>query len=135
MELEQGSITRLFLGQIILCFQYCLLFQGIMLIAFIMLQVGVPGYILRCLEHMELKDSARLVAFLAKMTGHRPLVVQLIGKGLLDPARMRRLFDRSSPREVTMDVLMIVSDLARMDKVSFRPIPRDNFTALFSCVW
>ncbi|WOG97003.1 hypothetical protein DCAR_0416342 [Daucus carota subsp. sativus] len=85
----------------------------------IILEVGVPGYILRCLEHMELKDSARLVAFLAKMTGHRPLVVQLIGKGLLDPARMRRLFDRSSPREVTMDVLMIVSDLARMDKVFY----------------
>lgn len=93
---------------------------------FVMLQAGVPGYILRCLEHMELKDSARLVAFLAKMTGHRPLVMQLIGKGLLDPARMRRLFDRSSPREVTMDVLMIVSDLARMDKVSFWPILSDN---------
>lgn len=100
-----------------------------------MLQAGVPGYILRCLEHMDLKDSARLVAFLAKMTGHRPLVVQLIGKGLLDPARMRRLFDRSSPREVTMDVLMIVSDLARMDKVSFWPILYDNFTDLFLCVW
>lgn len=85
----------------------------------ILLEAGVPGYILRCLEHMELQDSARLVAFLAKMTGHRPLVVQLIGKGLLDPARMRRLFDRSSPREVTMDVLMIVSDLARMDKVFY----------------
>ncbi|KAL8134718.1 serine/threonine-protein kinase TIO isoform X2 [Apium graveolens] len=85
----------------------------------ILLEAGVPGYILRCLEHLELKDCTRLVAFLAKMTGHRPLVVQLIGKGLLDAARMRRLFDRSSPREVTMDVLMIVSDLARMDKVFY----------------
>lgn len=77
----------------------------------------MPGYILRCLEHMELKDIARPVAFLAKMTGHRSLVVQLIGKGLLDPVKMKRLFDVSCPREVTMDVLMIVSDLARMDKV------------------
>ena len=82
------------------------------------LQVGVPGIILRCLEHMELKDVARPVAFLAKMTGHRPLSIQLLGKGLLDPGRVRRLLGSSCPREVMMDVLMIVSDLARMDKVS-----------------
>lgn len=78
----------------------------------------MPGTILRCLEHMDSKDFARPVAFLAKMTGHRALVVQLLGKGLLDPARMRRLLNGSCPREVTLDVLMIVSDLARMDKVN-----------------
>ncbi|KAK9272765.1 hypothetical protein L1049_003142 [Liquidambar formosana] len=82
----------------------------------IILEVGVPGIILRCLEHIELKDVGRPVAFLAKMTGHRPLAVQLVGKGLLDPKRMRRLLDCSSPRDVTLDVLMIISDLARMDK-------------------
>ncbi|KAK3213413.1 hypothetical protein Dsin_018119 [Dipteronia sinensis] len=82
----------------------------------ILLEVGVPGVILRCLEHMELKDLGRPVAFLAKMVGHRPLAVQLVGKGLLEANRIRRLLDCSSPREVTLDVLMIVSDLARMDK-------------------
>ncbi|GLT75347.1 hypothetical protein SLA2020_470780 [Shorea laevis] len=82
----------------------------------ILLEVGVPGNILRCLEHLELKDLGRPVAFLAKMIGHRPLAVQLVGKGLLDPNRVKRLFDASSPREVTLDALMIVSDLARMDK-------------------
>ncbi|KAH0978647.1 hypothetical protein GBA52_005824 [Prunus armeniaca] len=81
-----------------------------------LLEVGVPGIILRCLENLELKDVGRPVAFLAKMIGHRPLAVQLVGKGLLDPNRMRRLLDCSSPREVMLDVLMIVSDLARMDK-------------------
>lgn len=79
----------------------------------------MPGIILWCLEHLELKDLGRPVAFLAKMIGHRPLAVQLVGKGLLDPTRMKRLLDRSSPREVMLDVLMIVSDLARMDKVRF----------------
>lgn len=66
---------------------------------------------------MELKDSGKPVAFLAKMTGHRPLAVQLLGNGLLDPSRVRKLLDGSSPREVVLDILMIVSDLARMDKV------------------
>ena len=82
------------------------------------LQVGIPGQTIQCLRHVELKDAARLVAFLAKMTGHRSLVVQL-GKGLLNPNIMRRLLDNSSPREVILDVLSIVSDLARMDKVSY----------------
>ncbi|GFZ04399.1 kinase family with ARM repeat domain-containing protein [Actinidia rufa] len=84
--------------------------------------VGVPGIILRCLEHMELKDVARPVAFLAKMTGHQPLSIQLLGKGLLDPGRVRRLLGSSCPKEVIMDVLMIISDLARMDKVFYEYI-------------
>ncbi|MBA0872366.1 hypothetical protein Goshw_012394, partial [Gossypium schwendimanii] len=81
----------------------------------ILLEVGVPGIVLRCLDQLESKDLGRTVAFLAKMVGHRPLAVQLVGKGLLDPNRMRRLLD-SSPRDATLDTLMIVSDLARMDK-------------------
>lgn len=81
-------------------------------------QVGIPGQTILCLKHVELKDAARPVAFLAKMTGHRSLVVQLLNKGLMNPNIMRKLLDSSSPREVTLDILMIVSDLARMDKVS-----------------
>lgn len=92
----------------------------------ILLEVGIPGRIIRCLEHVELKDAARPVAFLAKMTVHRSLVVQLVGKGLLDPNMMRRLLDSSSPREVTLDILMIVSDLARMDKVFYEHINGAN---------
>lgn len=66
---------------------------------------------------MEQKDIGKPIAFLAKMVGHRSLAVQLLGKGLLDPRRMKRLLDGSCPKEVIVDVLMIVSDLARMDKV------------------
>ncbi|GLT66726.1 hypothetical protein SLA2020_390780 [Shorea laevis] len=90
----------------------------------ILLEVGVPGSSLRCLEHLELKDLGRSVAFLAKMIRHPPLAVQLVRKGLLDPNRMRRLFDCSSPREATLDALMIVSDLARMDKGFYEFINR-----------
>lgn len=85
-------------------------------------EVGIPGQIIQCLKHVELKDAARPVAFIAKMTGHRKLVVQLLGRGLLNPQIMRRLLDSSSPREVTLDVLMIVSDLARMDKGFYKHI-------------
>ncbi|KAG6668932.1 serine/threonine-protein kinase TIO [Carya illinoinensis] len=90
----------------------------------ILLEVGVPILILRCLEHVEFKDLGKPVAFLAKMIGHRPLAVQLVGNGLLDPNRMRMLLDRSCPREVTLDVLMIISDLARMDKGFYEFINR-----------
>ncbi|KAL5577719.1 hypothetical protein UlMin_019418 [Ulmus minor] len=61
---------------------------------------------------------------LAKMIVQRPLAVQLVSKGLLDPNRWRRLLDNSSPREVTMDALMIVSDLALMDKGFYEYINR-----------
>ncbi|PQQ19058.1 hypothetical protein Pyn_16975 [Prunus yedoensis var. nudiflora] len=82
-----------------------------------LLEVRVPGIILRCLEHLELKDIGRPVALLAKMIGHQPLALHLVRKeGLLEPTRMKRLLDCSSPREVVLDVLMIVSDLARKDK-------------------
>lgn len=60
----------------------------------------------------------RPVALLAKMVCQRPLAVQLVSKGLLDPNRMKRLFDLSGPKEIMLDALMIISDLSRMDKVS-----------------
>ncbi|XP_076931409.1 serine/threonine-protein kinase TIO-like [Bidens hawaiensis] len=82
----------------------------------VLLEVGIPAHIIQCLKHVELKDTARPVAFVAKMTGHGPLVVQLLRNGLLSPNMMRRLLDNSSPREVKLDVLMIVSDVARMHK-------------------
>ncbi|XP_031392409.1 serine/threonine-protein kinase TIO isoform X2 [Punica granatum] len=90
----------------------------------VLLEVGLPGVLLRCLEHIELRDCGKLVAFIAKMVnqGHRPLAVQFVGKGLLDPNRMRRLLNCSSPKEVILDVLNIISDLARMDKAFYEYI-------------
>ncbi|XP_070683229.1 serine/threonine-protein kinase TIO-like isoform X6 [Malus domestica] len=96
-----------------------------------LLEVGVPGIVLWCLEHLDLKDMGRPVAFLAKMIGYRPLAVQIVGKGLLDPKTMRRLLDCSSPREVMLDVLMIVSDLARMDKGFYEYINGASVLELF----
>lgn len=77
----------------------------------------MPILVLRCLEHLDLKDLVRPVAFLAKMVGRPRLAVELVSKGLLDPNRMKKILNQSSPREVILDVLMIISDLSRMDKV------------------
>ncbi|CAN1336005.1 Serine/threonine-protein kinase TIO [Linum perenne] len=90
----------------------------------ILLEVGVPSIILQCLEHVETKDLGRPVAFLAKMTSHKPLAVHLVGKGLLEPSRVKRLLDASCPSEVTLDILMIISDLSRMDKAFYEHIDR-----------
>nr|XP_043607157.1 serine/threonine-protein kinase TIO [Erigeron canadensis] len=92
----------------------------------ILLEVGIPGQLIKCLELVELKDAARPVAFLAKMTSHRALVVQLLGRGLLDPNLVRRLLDGSSPTEVVLDILSIVSDIARMDKDFYQHIHGAN---------
>ncbi|AEE32527.1 kinase family with ARM repeat domain-containing protein [Arabidopsis thaliana] len=88
----------------------------------VLLEVGVPSLILRCLDHLELKDLVRPVAFLAKMVGRPRLAVDLVSKGLLDPNRMKKLLNQSSPREVILDILMIISDLSRMDKAFYKYI-------------
>ena len=74
------------------------------------------------MEHLDLKDLVRPVALLAKMVGRPRLAVELVSKGLLDPNRMKKLLNQSSPGEVILDSLMIISDLSRMDKVSFRSL-------------
>ncbi|XP_077216571.1 kinase family with ARM repeat domain-containing protein isoform X2 [Tasmannia lanceolata] len=90
----------------------------------ILMELGLPACIIRCLEYVESKDLARPVAFLAKMTGHRSLAPQLVRDGLLDPNRVRKLLNASSPREVMLDILMIVSDLARMSKDFYEAIDK-----------
>ncbi|KAL8142701.1 hypothetical protein V2J09_015733 [Rumex salicifolius] len=92
----------------------------------ILVEVGIPTVILHCLDNLDLEDTGRPVAFLAKMASHKPLVHQLIGKGLLSPARVRKLLGNSSPREVILDMLMIISDLSRMDKVYYDCINKAN---------
>ncbi|KAL6532105.1 hypothetical protein OROGR_014075 [Orobanche gracilis] len=88
----------------------------------ILLEVNVPETILFCLDQMELKDIARPVAFIAKLCNQQSLAVQLVGKGLLNSTRAKMLLNSPCPREVTMDFLMIVSDLARMDKLFYEYI-------------
>ncbi|CAA0833278.1 Serine/threonine-protein kinase TIO, partial [Striga hermonthica] len=88
----------------------------------ILLEVDVPATILHCLDHLELIDLARPVALIAKLSNQQPLAAQLVTKGLLESTRAKRFLNSPCPREVTLDFLMIVSDLARMDKLFYEYI-------------
>jgi fused-like protein len=72
---------------------------------------------LRCLDYVELEDLARPLAIVAKMAGYRPLALQLLKEGLLDPRRVAGFLEGPIVKETLLDFLMIVSDLARMSKV------------------
>ncbi|XP_020107815.1 serine/threonine-protein kinase TIO isoform X2 [Ananas comosus] len=93
----------------------------------VLLEVGVPGCILRCIDYINMEDLARPMAFMAKMVGYRPLALQLVKEGLLNPGRVRMLLDGSLPREALLDFLMIVSDLARMSKDFYEAIDKAGF--------
>jgi len=82
-----------------------------------LLQVGIPGCMLRCLDYVDMEDLARPLAIVAKMAGYRPLALQLLKEGLLDPSRVAGLLEGPVAKETPLDFLMIVSDLARMSKV------------------
>ncbi|GJN10615.1 hypothetical protein PR202_ga28723 [Eleusine coracana subsp. coracana] len=90
----------------------------------VLLEVGVSGCILRCLDYVEMEGVARPLAILAKMVGYRPLAVQLLKEGLLNPSRVASLFEGPIAKETLLDFLMIVSDLARMSKDFYEPIDK-----------
>uniref|UniRef100_A0A803MHU9 non-specific serine/threonine protein kinase n=1 Tax=Chenopodium quinoa TaxID=63459 RepID=A0A803MHU9_CHEQI len=92
----------------------------------ILVESGVPIRILQCADVLGMEDTKRPVAFLGKMIRCKTLAVNLVGKGMLEAARMRRLLDGSCPKEVIRDMLVIVSDLARMHVGFYKYIERAN---------
>ncbi|RCV20787.1 hypothetical protein SETIT_4G085900v2 [Setaria italica] len=90
----------------------------------VLLEVGIPGCMLRCLDYVDMEDLARPLAIVAKMAGYRPLALQLLKEGLLDPRRVAGLLEGPIAKETLLDFLMIVSDLARMSKDFYVPIDK-----------
>ncbi|VAH26126.1 unnamed protein product [Triticum turgidum subsp. durum] len=88
----------------------------------VLLEVGVPGCILRCLDYLNMEDISRPLAIVAKMVGYRPLALQLLREGLLNPSRVAKLLKGPLAKETLLDFLMIISDLARMSKDFYEPI-------------
>lgn len=80
-------------------------------------QVDVPGCILCSLEYVDVEDLARPLAIVAKMVRYRPLALQLLKEGLLTPSRVAALLEGPTAKDILLDFLMIISDLARMSKV------------------
>ncbi|URD91252.1 hypothetical protein MUK42_10526 [Musa troglodytarum] len=90
----------------------------------VLIEVSFPGRILCSLDYVDLKYVSRPIAIVAKMVGYRPLALQLVREGLLSPNRVRRLLSVSIPKEAMLDLLMIISDLARMSKDFYEPISK-----------
>ncbi|XP_072974652.1 serine/threonine-protein kinase TIO isoform X1 [Typha angustifolia] len=90
----------------------------------VLLEAGVPGCFIRCLDYIDLEHLARPIAFVAKMVGYRPVASKLLAEGLLNPSRVGKLLDGSLPREALLDFLMIISDLARMSKDFYDPVDK-----------
>ncbi|KAL6896827.1 hypothetical protein ACP4OV_007399 [Aristida adscensionis] len=90
----------------------------------VLLEVGMPGCMLRCLDYVDMEDLARPLAIVAKMVGYRPLALQLLREGLLEPSRVTALLEGPIAKETLLDFLMIISDLARMSKDFYEPIAK-----------
>ncbi|XP_040385273.1 serine/threonine-protein kinase TIO [Oryza brachyantha] len=90
----------------------------------VLLEVNVPGCILRSFDHVDLEDLSRPLAIVAKMVGYRPLASQLLREGLLNHSRVEKLLKGPITKETLLDFLMIVSDLARMSKDFYEPIDK-----------
>ncbi|CAD6342599.1 unnamed protein product [Miscanthus lutarioriparius] len=90
----------------------------------VLLEVGIPGCMLRCLDYVDMEDLGRPLAIVAKMAGYRPLALQLHKEGLLDPIRVAALLEGPIAKETLLDFLMIISDLARMSKDFYVPIDK-----------
>ncbi|KAL5205789.1 hypothetical protein ABZP36_033998 [Zizania latifolia] len=90
----------------------------------VLLEVGVPGCILRCFDYVDTEDLSRPLAIVAKMVGYRPLASQLLREGLLNPSSVAKLLKGPIAKEMLLDLLMIVSDLARMSKDFYESIDK-----------
>ncbi|KAJ0789510.1 putative protein kinase ULK-Fused family [Helianthus annuus] len=66
----------------------------------------------------------------SNMTGYQSMLVQLFGNGLLNPNNMKRLLGNSSSKEVKVNVLLIVSEVACLNKDFYKYIDGSNILEL-----
>ncbi|KAJ7544459.1 hypothetical protein O6H91_09G079900 [Diphasiastrum complanatum] len=83
--------------------------------------------LVRCLELMDASDLGRPMALAARMVQNSKLLAyELVKQGFLAPALMSKMLDASSPKDVVMDALMAISNLARTSKDFYEPIAEAN---------
>ncbi|KAJ0919323.1 putative protein kinase ULK-Fused family [Helianthus annuus] len=66
----------------------------------------------------------------SNMAGYQSMLVELFGNGLLNPNNMKRLLGNSSSKEVKVNVLMIVSEVACLNKDFYKYIHGSNILEL-----
>ena len=84
----------------------------------ISLQVHIVAPIMRWLKILDARDLARPVSLIVRLIQNsRSFADGLVKEGLLSSTILHKLLDKSSQKEVILDVLVIISDLARLSKV------------------
>lgn len=67
-----------------------------------------------------MEDVGKPVGLIARMVqSSRVLAAEVVAEGFLGASLMAKLLDSASPKEVVRDVLMTISNLSRMNKVTF----------------
>ena len=84
----------------------------------ISLQVHIIAPIMRWLKILDARDLARPVSLIVRLIQNsRSFADGLVKEGLLSSTILHKLLDKSSQKEIILDVLVIISDLARLSKV------------------
>ncbi|KAL3683437.1 hypothetical protein R1sor_001459 [Riccia sorocarpa] len=90
-------------------------------------EVNVSAPLIKSLEMLNKDDLGMPVALIAKVVqSSRVLAGDLVRQGLLSSALMSKLLDQACPKDVLRDVLMTVSNLARLSKDFYEPIGLAN---------
>ncbi|BBN17969.1 fused [Marchantia polymorpha subsp. ruderalis] len=90
-------------------------------------EVNVASPLIRCLEMLNKDDLGSPVALIARMVqSSRILAGDLVKEGFLSSYMMSKLLDPACPKDVLRDVLMTVSNLARLSKDFYEPIGQAN---------
>jgi fused-like protein len=73
---------------------------------------------MKWLRILDVRDLARPVSLIVRLVQNsRNFADGLVKEGLLDSTVLHKLLGKTSPKEVIMDVLVLISDLARLSKV------------------
>jgi hypothetical protein len=85
----------------------------------LILQVNFAAPLIRCLELLNKDDLASPVALIARMVqSSKVLGADLVKEGFLGSSLMAKLLDQSCPKDILRDILMTISNLARLSKVN-----------------
>ncbi|KAH7292834.1 hypothetical protein KP509_28G000900 [Ceratopteris richardii] len=90
-------------------------------------EVCICGPLVGCLKLLDIKDFSRPVSLIVKLAQNsRSFGEGFLKEGLLSPVVLPKMLNTNSPKEVILDFLIVISDLARMSKDFYGPIGDAN---------
>ncbi|KAI5058935.1 hypothetical protein GOP47_0025254 [Adiantum capillus-veneris] len=93
----------------------------------ILQEVYVIGPLVDCLKLLDIKDFFKPVSLIVRLVQNsKNFADGSLKQGFLSSALLAKMLNKDSPKEVVLDVLIIVSDLARLSKEFYGPIAEAN---------